>query len=64
MTLLLRRGSEMRLLVWVAAIALTGFVAVAAAETTAFDRGQVLIPILFVSMVVLLHAFLAARGLA
>ena len=63
MTLLLRRGSELRLLVWVAAIAITGFVAVAAAETTAFDRSQVLVPVLFVSMVVLLHAFLAARGL-
>src|SRR6266850_1547360 len=63
MTLLFRRGSELRLLVWVAAIAITGFVAVAAAETTAFDRSQVLVPVLFVTMVVLLHAFLAARGL-
>jgi peptidoglycan glycosyltransferase len=53
----------MRLLVWVAAIALTGFVAVAAAETTTFDRSQVLVPILFVLLVVLLHAFLAVRGL-
>jgi peptidoglycan glycosyltransferase len=63
MTLLFRRGNELRLLVWVAAIAITGFVAVAAAETTAFDRSQVFVPILFVALVVLLHAFLAARGL-
>jgi peptidoglycan glycosyltransferase len=60
---LLRRGAELRLLVWVAAIALTGFVAVAAAETTTFDRSQIFIPIAFVVMVVLLHAFLAAHGL-
>jgi cell division protein FtsW (lipid II flippase) len=63
MTLLLRRGAELRLLVWVAAIALTGFVAVAAAETTTFDRSQVFIPIVFIVVVVLLHAFLAAHGL-
>jgi cell division protein FtsW (lipid II flippase) len=63
MTLLFRRGNELRLLVWVAAIALTGFVAVAAAETTTFDRSQVFVPILFVALVLLLHAFLAARGL-
>jgi cell division protein FtsW (lipid II flippase) len=63
MTLLLRRGGELRLLVWVAAIALTGFVAVAAAETTTFDRSQAFIPIVFILVVVLLHAFLAAHGL-
>src|SRR5438067_1854465 len=63
MTLLFRRSSELGLLVWVAAIAVTGSVAVAAAETTAFDRSQVAIPILFIALMVVLHTFLAARGI-
>src|SRR5436309_1506930 len=63
MTLLFRRSNELGLLVWVAAIAVTGSVAVAAAETTAFDRSQLAIPIAFVALVVALHMFLAARGL-
>src|SRR5438270_1847405 len=63
MTLLFRRSSELGLLVWVAAIAVTGSVAVAAAETTAFDRSQLAIPIAFIALVVVLHMFLAARGI-
>ena len=63
MTLIFRRSSELGLLVWVAAIAVTGSVAVAAAETTAFDRSQVAIPILFIALMVVLHTFLAARGI-
>ena len=63
MTLMFRRSSELGLLVWVAAIAVTGSVAVAAAETTAFDRSQVAIPILFIALMVVLHTFLAARGI-
>src|SRR5438045_9376362 len=63
MTLLFRRSSEFGLLVWVAAIAVTGSVAVAAAETTAFDRSQVAIPLLFIALMVVLHMFLAARGI-
>jgi len=62
-TVLLRRPIEMRLLVWVGAIAATGSVAVAATETTAFDRAQLAIPIAFVVLVVLLHVFLVARGI-
>ncbi len=62
MTLLLRRGAELRLLVWMAAIALTGSVAVAAAETTAFDRSQLAVPVVFTVVAVALHAFLVARG--
>jgi cell division protein FtsW (lipid II flippase) len=61
-TLLLRRGAELRLLVWMAAIALTGSVAVAAAETTAFDRSQLAVPVVFTVVAVALHAFLVARG--
>ena len=62
MTVLLRRPSEMALLVWMAAIAITGSVAVAAAETTAFDRSQLAVPVVFVALAVALHAFLVARG--
>jgi len=62
MSLVLRRGDELRLLVWVAAIAATGSVAVAAAETTAFDRSQLIIPALFIVLAVALHTFLVARG--
>src|SRR5512132_2742579 len=62
MTLLLRRGDEMRLLVWVAAIAATGSVAVAAAETSGFDRGQLVIPVAFIVLAVVLHVFLVVRG--
>jgi cell division protein FtsW (lipid II flippase) len=61
-TLLLRRGAELRLLAWMAAIALTGSVAVAAAETTAFDRSQLAVPVVFTVVAVALHAFLVARG--
>ncbi len=62
MTLLLRRGAELRLLAWMAAIALTGSVAVAAAETTTFDRSQLAVPVVFAVVAVALHAFLVARG--
>ena len=62
-TLLFRRPSELGLLVWVAAIAATGSVAVAAAETEAFARGQLAIPIAFIALALVLHLFLAWRGL-
>jgi len=61
-TALLRRGPELRLLVWVAALAVTGSVAVAAAETTTFDRAQLAVPVAYVALVLLLHVFLVARG--
>jgi len=63
MTLIFRRSSELGLLVWVAAIAVAGSVAVAAAETSGFDRSQVIIPIAFIGLVLVLHMFLVARGL-
>ncbi len=63
MTVLLRRGAELRLLVWVAALAVTGSVAVAATQTTAFDRAQLAIPVVYIALIVLLHAFLVVRGI-
>lgn len=63
MSLVLRRADELRMLVWVAAIAAAGSVAVAAAETAAFDRSQLLVPLVFVALAVALHAFLVARGI-
>jgi cell division protein FtsW (lipid II flippase) len=63
MTLLFRRGDEMRLLVWVAAIAAAGSVAVAAAETSGFDRSQLAIPVAFIVLAVALHVFLVVRGI-
>lgn len=62
MTLLFRRGVELRLLFWVAAIAVTGSVAVAATETSVFERAQLAIPVAFVVVAIALHAFLVARG--
>ena len=62
MSLILRRSDELRLLVWVAAIAATGSVAVAAAEATTFERGQLFVPAAFILLAVGLHAFLGARG--
>ena len=63
MSLILRRGDELRLLVWVAALAATGSVAVAAAEAATFDRRQLIIPIAFIALSIGLHVFLAARGI-
>src|SRR5881397_981850 len=62
MTLLLRRRSEVGLIVWVAALAITGSVAVAAADAAAFDRRQIFIPIAFIALMLALHLFLAWRG--
>lgn len=62
MSLVLRRGDELRLLFWVAALAATGSVAVAAAEASTFDRGQLIVPAAFIGISVALHAFLVARG--
>lgn len=63
MSLILRRGDELRLLFWVAALAATGSVAVAAAEAATFDRRQLIIPIAFIALSIGLHVFLAARGI-
>ena len=62
MSLILRRGDELRLLFWVAAIAATGSIAVAAAEAATFDRSQLVIPAAFIGLAVGLHVFLVARG--
>ena len=63
MSLILRRGDELRLLFWVAALAATGSVAVAAAEAATFDRRQLVVPIAFIALAIGLHVFLAARGI-
>ena len=63
MSLILRRGDELRLLFWVAALAATGSVAVAAAEAATFDRRQLIVPIAFIALSIGLHVFLAARGI-
>jgi hypothetical protein len=62
-SLILRRGDELRLLFWVAALAATGSVAVAAAEAATFDRRQLIVPLAFIALSVGLHVFLAARGI-
>jgi len=62
-SLILRRGDELRLLVWVAALAATGSVAVAAAEAATFDKRQLIVPIAFIALSIGLHVFLAARGI-
>ena len=63
MSLIWRRGDELRLLFWVAALAASGSVAVAAAEAATFDRRQLIIPLAFIALAIGLHAFLAARGI-
>ena len=63
MSLIWRRGDELRLLFWVAALAATGSVAVAAAEAATFDRRQLIVPLAFIALAIGLHVFLAARGI-
>jgi len=63
LTVLLRRGDELRLLVWVTLIAITGSVAVAATEAAGFAYSQLAIPVAFICVAVLLHVFLATRGI-
>ncbi|HUQ42286.1 MAG TPA: FtsW/RodA/SpoVE family cell cycle protein [Candidatus Limnocylindrales bacterium] len=61
MSLVFQRRDELRLLFWVAAIAATGSVAVAAAEADTFDRNQLIVPAAFIVLAIALHTFLAAR---
>ena len=63
MSLIWRRGDELRLLFWVAALAAAGSVAVAAAEAATFDRRQLIVPLAFIALAIGLHVFLAARGI-
>ena len=62
MSLLQKRAEELRLLFWVAALAASGSVAVAAAEASTFDRRQLIVPVAFIALSIGLHVFLAARG--
>jgi peptidoglycan glycosyltransferase len=58
-----RRRPELGLLFWVAALGITGSVAVAAAEAAGFRPQQLVVPLVFVVVAFLLHLFLAARGI-
>jgi cell division protein FtsW (lipid II flippase) len=62
MIALTRRRPELGLLFWVAALGITGSVAVAAAEVAGFRPQQLVIPVSFVVIAFVLHLFLAARG--
>src|SRR5437867_13033087 len=57
-----RRRPELGLLFWVAALGITGSVAVAAAEVAGFRPQQLVIPVTYVVIAFALHVFLAARG--
>jgi cell division protein FtsW (lipid II flippase) len=58
-----RRRPELGLLFWVAAMGITGSVAVAAAEIAGFRPQQLVVPVTFVVIAFVLHLFLAARGI-
>jgi len=58
-----RRRPELGLLLWVAALGITGSVAVAAAEAAGFRPQQLVVPVTFVVIAFALHLFLAARGI-
>ena len=58
-----RRRPELGLLFWVAAMGITGSVAVAAAEVAGFRPQQLVVPATFVLIAFVLHLFLAARGI-
>jgi cell division protein FtsW (lipid II flippase) len=58
-----RRRPELGLLFWVAAMGITGSVAVAAAEAIGFRPQQLVVPVTFVVIAFVLHLFLAARGI-
>jgi peptidoglycan glycosyltransferase len=57
-----RRRPELGLLFWVAALGITGSVAVAAAAVAGFRPQQLVVPVTFVVIAFVLHVFLAARG--
>lgn len=56
------RFAELRLLVLVAALLATGFVAVAAAERARFSAEQLAVPLAFLALAVVLHLFLVMIG--
>ena len=55
------RFTELSLLFWVAALAITGFVAVVAAETSSFGPAAIAVPVVFLVLMLALHLFLVAR---
>ena len=55
------RFTELSLLVWVAALAVFGFVAVVGAETSSFGIASIVVPSVFILLVLSLHVFLIAR---
>ncbi|MBI3521883.1 MAG: FtsW/RodA/SpoVE family cell cycle protein [Chloroflexi bacterium] len=58
----LRRFGELRLLVLVALLLVTGFVAVVATELASFAPVQPVVPLLFIALAVALHLFLVTIG--
>src|SRR5436309_13287754 len=52
------RLTELSLLVWVAALAITGFVAVLATATPSFNPAAVVVPAVFLVLMLSLHVFL------
>ena len=52
------RFTELSLLVWVAAFAVTGFVAVLATETSSFSPTAAVVPAVFLTLMLALHVFL------
>ena len=55
------RLTELSLLVWVAALAITGFVAVVAAETSSFRPVALIVPAVYLIHELALHLFLVAQ---
>jgi cell division protein FtsW (lipid II flippase) len=55
------RFTELSLLVWVAALAITGFVAVVATETSAFGPAAIVVPAIFLLLMLALHVFLVVE---
>ena len=55
------RFTELSLLVWVAALAITGFVAVVGAETSAFSPVALVVPAVYLALILALHLFLVAQ---
>src|SRR3989475_1804570 len=52
------RFTELSLLLWVASLAITGFVAVLATETSSFNPTAVVVPAIFLVLMLSLHVFL------
>src|ERR1700687_2132273 len=57
-----RRRPELGLLFWVAALGITGSVAVAAAGVAGFRPQPLVLPVIYVVIALVLHLFLGARG--